>query len=70
LLASAGATVVPDISSVPEVVTTHDEGKRVLVLNLVTNKVVRDKQAMHGRSVREEPNGEVRNSNIACKEFR
>ena len=70
LLASAGATVVPGMSNVPEVVATHDEGKRVLVLNLVINMVVRDKQATHGRSVREELDGEVRKSNIACRELR
>jgi purine nucleoside phosphorylase len=69
LLASAGVTVVPSMSSVPEVVATHDEGIRVLVLNLVTNMAVGVKQATHGMSVRKELDAEVRNRNIAYGEL-
>ena len=55
-LRAAGGDVV-GMSTVPEVVTAHDEGLQVVVLSLVTNMVVIPEQY---RSVREEVEAEVR----------
>lgn len=54
-LRAAGGDVV-GMSTVPEVVTAHDEGMQVVVLSLVTNMVVIPNQY---RSVREEVEAEV-----------
>ncbi|KZV72580.1 purine and uridine phosphorylase [Peniophora sp. CONT] len=59
-LRAAGGDVV-GMSTVPEVVTAHDEGLQVVVLSLVTNMVVIPDQY---RSVREEVEAELAGQSI------